>query len=89
MFGAWGLYCDDAFIAIIEDEVLYLKADAQTRERFRAIGARPFTYTARGAERQADYYTAPDEAIEDYETLKPWAQLALAAARRAKSKSKK
>lgn len=86
MFGAWGLYCDDAFFAIIDDEILYLKANATTREQFLAAGGRSFTYTARGAEREAGYYTVPDAALDDFDELKPWAQLALAAARRAKRK---
>lgn len=89
MFGAWGLYCDDAFFAIIDDEILYLKASATTRERFLAAGGRPFTYTARGVERQADYYTVPDAALDDFEELKPWAILALAAARKARVTQRK
>ena len=38
MFGGWGFYCDDLFFAIIADETLYLKADAETAARFEAAG---------------------------------------------------
>lgn len=82
MFGAWGLYCDEAFFAIVDDDVLYLKASAATRERFRAAGGKPFRYTARGVERAADYYTVPDGALEDFDELRPWTLLALSAAKR-------
>ena len=34
MFGGYGLYLDDLFIAIIADEQLFLKADAATRAAF-------------------------------------------------------
>lgn len=82
MFGGWGLYCGERFFAIVADDVLYLKADGETRERFLAAGQRPFTYTARGAEHRADYYTVPEAALDEPEALRPWAELALAAARR-------
>lgn len=89
MFGAWGLYCGEAFFAIIDDDVLYLKASAATRERFLTAGGQPFTYSAKGAERQADYYTVPESALEDYDELRPWAQLALSAARRTSDAARK
>lgn len=82
MFGGWGLYCGDLFFAIIADDTLYLKADANSREHFTSAGQRPFTFVMRGAQKQMDYYTAPADALEESETLCEWARLALAAARR-------
>ena len=82
MFGGWGLYCDELFFAIIIDDVLYLKADDTTRERFTGAGQRPFTYAMRGVEQRMDYYTVPAEALDDLDELRPWAVLALGAARR-------
>ena len=34
MFGGWGFYCDDLFFAIVADDTLYLKADADSAEHF-------------------------------------------------------
>jgi DNA transformation protein len=82
MFGGWGLYCDEQFCAIIIGDVLYLKADDETREQFVAAGQHPFTFVMRGAEQRMDYYTVPVAALDDFDELQPWARLALAAARR-------
>ncbi|WP_028079430.1 TfoX/Sxy family protein [Solimonas soli] len=82
MFGGWGLYADELFFAIVLDDVLYLKADDESRERFVAAAQRPFTVTMRGIEQRMDYYTVPEAALDDGDELLPWARLALAAARR-------
>jgi len=42
MFGGHGVYCDGVFFALIADDRLHLKVDAQTREAFAAAGCRPF-----------------------------------------------
>ena len=82
MFGGWGLYCDELFFALVFDDVLYLKVDDETRERFEAAGLRPFVYTVRGTEQNLGYYTVPEGALDDADELRPWARLALGAARR-------
>ena len=85
MFGGVGLYVDDLFVALIIAERLYLKADAQTRERFEAAGGQPFVYDAKGKAMSMGYFTAPDEAIESPTLMQPWARLALEAALRARA----
>lgn len=85
MFGGVGLYVDDLFVALIFAERLYLKADAQTRERFEAAGGQPFVYDAKGKAMSMGYFTAPDEAIESPTLMQPWARLALEAALRARA----
>lgn len=83
MFGGHGIYVADEFIAIVVDDVLYLKVDDETRTRFEAAGSRPFTYDAgECGEVAMSYWTAPDEALDDPGAMLPWARLALAAARR-------
>jgi len=85
MFGGYGLYLDDLFIAIIADEQLFLKADAATRAAFEAAGCERFTYLARGKLTQMDYWMAPPEAMESPAQMQPWARLALEAALRART----
>ena len=85
MFGGVGLYVDDLFVALIFAERLYLKADAQTRERFEAAGGQPFVYDVKGKAMSMGYFTAPDEAIESPTLMQPWARLALEAALRARA----
>lgn len=85
MFGGWGLYVDDAFVAIIEKEVLYLKADDETRPQFEAAGGRRFEYTRQGQPQGAGFWTVPPGAMDSPAAMQPWARLALDAARRAKA----
>lgn len=44
MFGAHGLYRDGVMFALVADGVLYLKADSESADTFRAQGLRPFEY---------------------------------------------
>lgn len=87
MFGGYGLYIDDVFVAIIVGETLYLKADDESRPRFEAAGGQRFEYTARGEKRQAlGFWTVPPEAMDSPALMQPWARLALEAALRARAK---
>lgn len=84
MFGGHGLYVDDQFIALIAGETLYLKADDETRERFRAAGCVPFDYATRDGRRIVmAYWSAPQDAMESPALMLPWARLAMTSALRA------
>ena len=84
MFGGQGLYVDERFMALIVNEVLYLKADDLVRPAFAAAGCQPFCYTAAGGRRAVmAYWSAPDEAMESPAAMLPWARLAMASALRA------
>ena len=85
MFGGYGLYVDDLFIALIAFEHLYLKVDAQTRAAFEAAGCRPFVYDGKGQSVTMSYFTAPEQAIESPQDMLPWARLAFEAALRARA----
>jgi DNA transformation protein and related proteins len=85
MFGGHGLYVDDVFLAIVFDDRLYLKVDAQTRSAFEAASCLPFVYGSAGASVSLSYFCAPDEATESPALMLPWARLALDAALRAKA----
>jgi DNA transformation protein len=89
MFGGHGLYCNGLFIAIIADEQLYFKADAQSQPRFEAAGLKRFQYQARGKTVQLMYYTAPTEVYDDARVMAEWGQLALAAAVRTRRPARK
>lgn len=84
MFGAHGLYIDDLFVGIASGETLYLKADAQTRARFEQAGCREFTYSAKGRQVELGFWSAPVDAMDSPALMRPWAQLAVAAALRAR-----
>lgn len=85
MFGGWGFYCDELFFAIIADETLYLKADAESAARFQAAGGEPFSFTYKdGRSETMNYWTVPEEAMESPGEMIEWGRLALAAAIRSR-----
>lgn len=86
MFGGHGLYSDGTFFGFILHDVLYLKADDETRPRFLAARLKPFVYNKR---RSRSYYRAPAEALESPDAALEWGRLALAAALRTKRKKKR
>jgi DNA transformation protein len=85
MFGGVGLYADELFFALIDDDVLYLKVDDETRPGFERRGLRPFQPFGEGTATM-QYYQLPEDLLEDPEALRPWAEGAVAVARRAKRK---
>jgi DNA transformation protein and related proteins len=85
MFGGWGLYVDELFIALIAFERLYLKVDDNSRARFEAAGCVPFVYEGDGRRVTMSYWTAPDEALDSPALMQPWARSAQQAALVAKS----
>jgi DNA transformation protein len=68
---------------LVADDVLYLKADAETRPRFEAEGCEPFVYAARGKRVALSYWRAPADALDAAHLMRPWARLAMEAALRA------
>jgi DNA transformation protein and related proteins len=89
MFGGWGISIDGLTLAIIADlgggEKLWLKADEVTRGRFEAEGCERFTFQMKNKLASMGYYTAPEEAMDSQDAMRPWAQLALECALRARA----
>jgi len=84
MFGGWGIYLDDTMFALIAGEALFLKVDGDSEARFAAAGAEPFVYSRGGESIAMSYRQAPDGSLDHPGALLPWAELALAAAKRAR-----
>ena len=80
MFGGWGLYVDEVFLAIIAFERLYLKVNVDTQVRFEQANCEPFVYDAKGKAVSLGYWTAPPDALDSPALMEPWARLALQAA---------
>lgn len=80
MFGGWGVYADEVFIAIIAGDLLFLKVDATSRSAFEAAGCEPFVYDAKTGSTAMSYWSAPPEALDSPALMAPWARLALQAA---------
>ncbi|MES2945195.1 MAG: TfoX/Sxy family protein [Pseudomonadota bacterium] len=89
MFGGFGISTEGLTIAILADlgdgEKLWLKGDESTRSRYEAAGCRIFSYAAKGVPRSINYFSAPDEAMDSPDAMRPWARLALECAVRARA----
>jgi DNA transformation protein and related proteins len=86
MFGGWGFYVNEHFIAIIADEALYFKTDGSTALDYIAAGMEPFTYETKAGRHTMNYYQVPESAMERPGALLPWAKAALGVALRAPKK---
>ena len=84
MFGGHGLFLDGVMLALVMDDVLYLKADKNSAGEFEQQGLTAFTYIRRGRRCKLSYYQAPEESLEDPESMRLWLRKAHAAALRSK-----
>ena len=83
MFGGAGVFADDLMIALVAQDVVYLKADAQTIPAFEREGLAPFSYATRDGTRTiTSYWRMPDRLYDDADELARWAREALEVARR-------
>ena len=69
-FGGHGVYRDGLILAIVIDEVLYLKVDDATRADFEAEGCAPFLYEARGKRIPMSYWSVPEFALDFYKAVR-------------------
>lgn len=88
MFGGLGIYHDGLMFALVADDTLYLKADAQIVRFFEQEGLGPFEYVTDGRTIRMSYYRAPDEIFDDRELAALWARRSFEAAVRTKASKK-
>jgi len=87
MMGGYVLYCGGVVFALLADNTLYLKVDAETRPRFEALGLKPFQPFP-GQPGTMQYYPPPAEFFEDRDAVADWGRAAVETGRRAQSKRK-
>ena len=85
MFGGKGIYQDEVMFALEAAGELYLKADSESIAFLESLGSRPFTFeTKDGRTTLTSYWLMPESALDDPDEAREFANMALAAARRAK-----
>lgn len=91
MFGGVGIFQEDFMFALIAEDQLYFKTDAENRGVFEQAGLGPFVYMTRedGSAAKINYYEAPGEALDDMDVMLQWARLGVDAARRAAARKAK
>lgn len=87
MFGGVGIYSEDRFFALIDDESLYFKVNDSNRSDFVARGMGPFRPFGDGGEAM-QYYEVPVDLLDESDALRPWAEKAVAVARQARQKKR-
>ena len=94
MMGGWAISIDGYNFAFMVDlgqgEELWLKTDSESENEFKKRGSSKFTYwvTFKGkkVERSLNYYSAPSEALDSPEEMRPFAEMALFSALKAKKR---
>jgi len=89
MFGGYGIYIDDLMFALVADDVLYFKADADDLPDFEQRGLRPFSYERNGRSFNMSYSEAPAEVLDDADVMQQWGNRAIAAALRNRKHTRK
>jgi DNA transformation protein and related proteins len=86
MFGGAGVFVDRMMIGLIHQDVIYLKADAQSAAAFDREGLGCFTYSRSGKQASlSSFRRMPDRLYDDPDELAVWAREALAAAGRGRA----
>ncbi|MDB5694483.1 MAG: competence protein TfoX [Sphingomonas bacterium] len=86
MMGGRTLYCDGIVFAIVDDDLLWLKADKVSDAEWDAEGAPRFTFRMGEKTGSMNYRRAPNDCYDDPDALRRWATLALEAGMRAPAK---
>src|SRR5687767_14930613 len=84
MFGGVGLYSDGLFYGLMDDDLLYFKTDARSREAYESLGMGPFRPFPDAA--PMGYHQLPGDLLESPDLLRPWVMTALDVARAARKK---
>jgi len=85
MFGGAGIYCDDLFFAVVDDDTLYFKVDESSRTSYIDAGMPPFMPGNDPAQKMM-YYQVPADVIDDRDRLVEWGRAAVDVARRGRRK---
>ncbi|MEQ8825981.1 MAG: TfoX/Sxy family protein [Filomicrobium sp.] len=83
MFGGHGVFHDGLMFALVADDTLYFKSDEETDPHFEAHGLDRFRYEGKGRVMEMSYRRAPEDVLDDPDSMSEWARLGLAAAMRA------
>jgi DNA transformation protein and related proteins len=82
MFGGHGVYHDGLMFALVHEDTLYLKTDAESVAYFEARSLTPFSFRKNDRLIATSYYQAPAEILEDRAEAAVWARRAFEVALR-------
>lgn len=83
MFGAGAVYANGLIFALLDEGVVWLKADEQNEPALRQAGSRQFTYPTKDGEMMTmAYWSLPEPAVDDPDEAVRWARMSIDAALR-------
>ena len=83
MFGGASVYADGLIFALLDDGVVWLKADEINAPLLQGAGARQFTYPTKGGTQMAmAYWSLPESALDDADEAVDWARRSIDASLR-------
>ena len=78
MFGGAGVYLGDAMFALVVDDTLYMKADAELAKVYAEAGSAAFSYETRNGLRTIPgLMRLPDSSLDDPDEALDWARRSL------------
>ena len=90
MMGAAVLYLDGVIFAVLDEEELWFKADAESAPVWDEAGCERFTFTGKDGKIEVmNYRRAPSDVHDDAEAMQRWAALAVEAGMRGAAKKRK
>ena len=89
MFRGAGVYLGDAMFALVIEDTLFMKADAELAKVYAEAGSEPFFYDTRDGGRTIHgLMRLPDSALDDPEEALGWARRSLVPAELAAAKKR-
>lgn len=82
MFGGHGLYREGLMFALIVEDELYFKTDADNLAKFERAGSHPFVYQSQSRTVQMSYWSAPPASLDAPAEMADWCQSAYGSALR-------
>lgn len=91
MFGGLALYLDGRIFGMIADDALWFKSDAESALLWEAANCALFTYDFGDGKMSGtmNYRRVPEDAYDDSDAMRHWAEVGIAAAMRAPAKKLK
>ncbi|MEQ1934187.1 MAG: TfoX/Sxy family protein [Fimbriimonadaceae bacterium] len=86
MFGGYGLYSDDVFFAVIDDDRLYFKIGPENLADYEALGAEIWVIGT--GDVMKNYRELPSQILQSPAELSVWIEKSVAAAINRKKKSR-
>ena len=88
MFGGIGVFKDGLMFGLVDDDVLYMKADETTAARYEAEGQSRWAYEGKGKQVALPYWRLPDRLYDEPDEFREWALVAFGVAEQRKKAQK-